>query len=324
MDSTYAMFLVLGFLAVFMLLEGFLLLWHDSGTPEIKRVRERLYLLATADKPQSTPALARDRKLSAIPGVNAWLAKIPQVAVLDQLLLQAGSEQLVASPLASMVLALAVGVLLGAVLDWGWMSALTLGLLFAVVPLVRMRWKRLRRLDKIVAELPDALDLICRALRAGHAFSATLSMVASQSPQPIAAEFKTTFDEINFGVSTKNALRNLAMRVPAPDMGFFVLAVSIQLETGGNLANLLGILGSLIRARFKFFGRVRVLAAEGKLSAYILGGLPFFLGGIIQLANPGYMNVLFADPTGIVVVEVAVASMLIGIFLLWRINNVRL
>ena len=324
MDSTYAMFLVLGFLAVFMLLEGFLLLWNDTGTPEIKRVRERLYLLATADKPQSTPALARDRKLSTIPGVHAWLAKIPQVAALDQLLLQAGSEQLVASLLASMVLALAVGVLLGAVLDWGWMSVLALGLLFAVVPLVRMRWKRLRRLDKIVAELPDALDLICRALRAGHAFSATLSMVASQSPQPIAAEFKTTFDEINFGVSTKNALRNLAMRVPAPDMGFFVLAVSIQLETGGNLANLLGILGSLIRARFKFFGRVRVLAAEGKLSAYILAGLPFFLGGIIQLANPGYMNVLFADPTGIVVVEVAMVSMLIGIFLLWRINNVRL
>jgi len=324
MDSTYAMFLVLGFLAVFMLLEGFLLLWHDSGTPEIKRVRERLYLLASADKPQAMPALARDRKLSDIPDVHAWLTKIPRVVALDQLLLQAGSEQLVASLIASMVASLAVGMLLGGVMDWGWMSVLMLGLLFAAAPLVRMRWKRLRRLDKIVAELPDALDLICRALRAGHAFSATLSMVASQSPQPIAAEFKTTFDEINFGVSTKNALRNLAMRVPAPDMGFFVLAVSIQLETGGNLANLLGILGSLIRARFKFFGRVRVLAAEGKLSAYILAGLPFFLGGIIQLANPGYMNVLFADPTGIVVVEVAVASMLIGIFLLWRINNVRL
>ena len=324
MDSTYAMFLVLGFLAVFMLLEGFLLLWHDSGTPEIKRVRERLYLLASVDKPQSAPALARDRKLSTIPDVHALLAKIPRVAAMDQLLLQAGSEQLVASLLASMGLALVVGVLLGTVLDWGWMSVLTLGLLFAAVPLVRMRWKRMRRLDKIVAELPDALDLICRALRAGHAFSATLSMVASQSPQPIATEFKTTFDEINFGVATKTALRNMAMRVPAPDMGFFVLAVSIQLETGGNLANLLGILGSLIRARFKFFGRVRVLAAEGKLSAYILAGLPFFLGGIIQLANPSYMTVLFADPTGIVVVEVAMASMLIGIFLLWRINNVRL
>ena len=194
-------------------------------------------------------------------------------------------------------------------------------------PFIRKHWyHHLNRdeRDKIVAQLPDALDLICRALRAGHAFSATLSMVASQSPQPIAAEFKTTFDEINFGVSTKNALRNLAMRVPAPDLGFFVLAVSIQLETGGNLATLLGILGTLIRARFKFLGRVRVLAAEGKLSAYILAALPFFLAGVIQLANPSDIEVLFADPTGITVVEVAMASMLIGIFLLWRINNVRL
>lgn len=324
MDSTYAMFLVLGFLAVFMLLEGFLLLWHDAGTPDVKRVRERLFLLATADQPQSLPTLARDRKLSNNPSVHAWLAKIPRVEALDHLLLQAGSPHLVARLLANMLVALLVGVMLGVLMGWSWLLLLTLGLVFAATPLVRMRWKRMRRLDKIVAQLPDALDLICRALRAGHAFSATLSMVASQSPQPIAAEFKTTFDEINFGVSTKNALRNLAMRVPAPDLGFFVLAVSIQLETGGNLATLLGILGTLIRARFKFLGRVRVLAAEGKLSAYILAALPFFLAGVIQLANPSYIEVLFADPTGITVVEVAMASMLIGIFLLWRINNVRL
>ena len=324
MDPTYAMFLVVGFLAVFMLLEGFLMLWHDAGTPEAKRVRERLYLLAAVDKVQPLPALARDRKLSSIPSVHAQLLKVPKIEALDHLLLQAGSDQLVSDLIASMALAFAAGVLLGVLLDASWWMVLLLGFVLALLPLVRMRWMRMRRLDVIVAQLPDALDLICRALRAGHAFSATLSMVASQGPQPIASEFKTTFDEINFGVSTKNALRNLSMRVPAPDVGFFVLAVSIQLETGGNLANLLGVLGSLIRARFKFFGRVRVLAAEGKLSAYILAGLPFLLAGLIQLANPGYMAVLFSDPTGIVVVEVAIASMLLGIFLLWRINNVRL
>lgn len=324
MDPTYAMFLVVGFLAVFMLLEGFLMLWHDAGTPEAKRVRERLYLLAAVDKAQPLPALARERKLSSLPSVHAWLLKVPKIEALDHLLLQAGSEQLVSELIASMALAFTAGVLLGVLVDASWWVVLLLGLVLASLPLVRMRWRRMRRLDVIVAQLPDALDLICRALRAGHAFSATLSMVASQGPQPIASEFKTTFDEINFGVSTKNALRNLSMRVPAPDVGFFVLAVSIQLETGGNLANLLGVLGSLIRARFKFFGRVRVLAAEGKLSAYILAGLPFLLAGLIQLANPGYMSVLFSDPTGIVVVEVAIASMLLGIFLLWRINNVRL
>ncbi len=324
MDTYYAMFLVLGFLAVFMLLEGFFLLWHDAGTPEVKRVRERLYLLATVDKPQPLPALARDRKLSSVAGVHESLAKIPKIEVLDQLLLQAGSDQLVAELLANVLIALVMGLLVGGLLGWGWLWMVLLGLGFAVTPLVRMRWMRMRRLDKIVAQLPDALDLICRALRAGHAFTSTLSMVASQSPQPIAAEFKTAFDEINFGVSTKNALRNMAMRVPAADVRFFVLAVTIQLETGGNLASLLGILAALIRARFKFFGKVRVLAAEGKLSAYILAALPFLLGGLIQFANPTYMNILFSDPTGLVVVEVAIGMMLFGILLLWRINNVRL
>jgi tight adherence protein B len=268
--------------------------------------------------------LARDRKLSSIASIHAWLAKIPKIEKLDQLLLQSGMERTVAELLVGMFLAGVVGTMVAVLLDLEWFSVLVLGLLFATLPLVRMRWMRMRRLDKMVAQLPDALDLICRALRAGHAFSATLSMVASQAPQPIAAEFKTTFDEINFGVSTKSALRNLAMRVPAPDMGFFVLAVTIQLETGGNLANLLSILAGLIRARFRFFGRVRVLAAEGKLSAYILAGLPFLLGGLIQLLNPDYMHILFADPTGIVVVEVAIATMLFGIYLLWRINQVRL
>lgn len=324
MDTTYAMFMVLGFLAVFMLLEGFLLLWHDAATPEAKRVRERLYLLAAVDKAQPLPALARDRKLSSIARVHAWLAKIPKIEKLDQLLFQSGMERTVAELLAGMFLSGVVGTMVAVLLDLEWFSVLVLGLLFAALPWVRMRWMRMRRLEKMVAQLPDVLDLICRALRAGHAFSSTLSMVASQAPQPIAAEFKTTFDEINFGVSTKSALRNLAMRVPAPDMGFFVLAVTIQLETGGNLANLLSILAGLIRARFRFFGRVRVLAAEGKLSAYILAGLPFLLGGLIQLLNPDYMHILFADPTGIVVVEVAIATMLFGIYLLWRINQVRL
>jgi tight adherence protein B len=324
MDTNYAVFLVLGFLAVFMLLEGFFLLWSDAGTSEIKRVRERLYLLATVDRPQVLPALVRERKFSKIAGIHAWLAKVPQIKVLDGLLLHAGAEQTVADLLARVLIGLVLGLLMGTMLGlaWPWVLLLVLG--FSAFPLLRLQWMGRRRLDKIVAQLPDALDLICRALRAGHAFSSTLSMVASQAPQPIAAEFKTTFDEINFGVSTKNALRNLALRVPSPDIRFFVLAVSIQIETGGNLAQLLGVLSALIRARFKFFGKVRVLAAEGKLSAYILAALPFLLAAVIQMVNPKYIDILFADPTGFLVVEVAMGMMAVGIFLLWRINSIRL
>lgn len=324
MDTLSAMFLVLGFLAVFMLIEGFFLLWTDPGAVAVKRVRERLYLMASVDKAKPLPSISRERRLSADVGLHLLLSKLPKVDALDRLLLQAGSEHSTAELLAAMGTSLALGFALGSLLDLWWAWVPLLGVAFAAIPVAWLRWKRARRLHVIVAQLPDALDLICRALRAGHALSATLSMVASQSRQPIAGEFKTTFDEINFGVSTKNALLNLAARVPAPDIRFFVLAVSIQLETGGNLANLLGILATLIRERFKFFGKVRVLAAEGKLSAYILTGLPLFLGAMIHLVNPSYLGLLFSDPAGIVVVQVALVMMLIGVFALWRINNVRL
>ena len=324
MNTSSAIFLVLGFLAVFMMLEGLYQLWNDPKTVTVKRVRERLYLLAAADKEQLLPSISRERRLSSNVQLNALLAKLPKVNGFDTLLLQAGSEHSVAELLVGMGAGFLVGVALGVLMNLGPALLLVLGLAIAMVPVGWLRLQRARRTKAIVSQLPDALDLICRALKAGHALSATLSMVAGQSPQPIAGEFKTTFDEINFGVSTKKALLNLAARVPAPDVRFFVLAVSIQLETGGNLATLLGILAALIRERFKFFGKVRVLAAEGKLSAYILTGLPLALGGMIQLVNPSYIGLLFSDPIGIMVVQAALAMMVIGVFLLWRINNVRL
>ena len=324
MDTFSAIFLVLGFLAVFMMLEGLYLLWNDPRTVTVKRVRERLYLLAASDKAQMLPSISRERRLSSHARINALLAKLPKVKAFDRLLLQAGSDHTVAELLVAMGVGLLVGLALGMLLHLGPGLLLVAGALVALLPMGWLRVQRARRTQAIVTQLPDALDLICRALKAGHALSATLSMVAMQSPQPIAGEFKTTFDEINFGVSTKKALLNLTERVPAPDIRFFVLAVSIQLETGGNLAALLGILAALIRARFKFYGKVRVLAAEGKLSAYILTGLPLALGGLIQLGNPSYLGLLFSDPIGIRVVQVALAMMAFGVFLLWRINHVRL
>jgi tight adherence protein B len=160
-------------------------------------------------------------------------------------------------------------------------------------------------------------------LRAGHAFPAALAMVGNEGLEPIATEFKTTFDEINFGISTQTALVNLATRVPIADLRYFVLAVVIQLETGGNLAELLSMLANLIRERFKLFGKIRVLAAEGKLSAYILLALPFCVAGVIQIVNPGYLSVLSTDPFGIRLVLSALGMMLVGSFVMWRIIDIR-
>lgn len=323
MDTYFALFLIVAFLAVVMLLEGFFLLWNDTGSPEIKRIRERLHMLSSGESHASPGVLVRERKLSSIPFVHDVLAAIPKSGLIDRLLLQAGSGQTLAMLLGTCIISALLGLTVTTLLGWWWHWVLAVGLVCGLLPVLRLRWLRARRLEKIGAQLPDTLDLICRALRAGHAFSSALSMVGSQSQEPIASEFKATFDEINFGISTKNALLNLANRVPVTDMRYFVIAVSIQLETGGNLAGLLGMLATMIRERFKLLNKIRVLAAEGKLSAYILVGLPFVVAGAIQVLNPKYMAVLFSDPTGINVVVGALLMMLLGVLLMWRIVKIR-
>jgi tight adherence protein B len=147
--------------------------------------------------------------------------------------------------------------------------------------------------------------------------------VGSEMPEPIAAEFRIVFDEINYGISAQEALVNLTARVPSTDLSYFVIAVLIQRETGGNLAELLGNISALVRARLKLLGTVRVLSAEGRLSAWILTLLPFALGFVLQLVNPKFLSVLWTDPMGVKMVGVALFMMAVGIFAMWRIIKIR-
>lgn len=317
MSTLYVLFVVCGFLALFLLIEGAYFLWNDTRSPEIQRVQRRLNLMTTEERTVNTSSLSKHRVLSERLAVQQLLEQVPQIHLLDRLLLQAASKQNVAQLLVqSLVLAVFMGLL--SALAWGayvaW-AAVVLGLL---LPVMRLRWMRERRLNKISAQLPDALDLICRSLRAGHAFSTCLAMVGHEAPEPIASEFKTTFDEITFGMSTKNALLNLAQRVPVGDIRYLVIAVVIQLETGGNLTELLNLLSALIRERFKLFAKVRVLAAEGKLSAYIMLALPFLVAGALQVVNPKYISVLFDTEEGRRVVSISLFMMVVGTVWMWR------
>lgn len=322
MSLSYSLFVVFGFLAVVLLLEGLFMLWTDSRSPEVKRIQRRLSLMGVGDHGEADVSLLKQRMLSSTPAIQRLLLQLPTVQPLDRLLLQSGSSQTVAYLLAVCLLAGFGGILVGVVLGWPWLWAVLVGAALAMVPMVRLPWLRSRRLDKIGAQLPDTLDLISRSLRAGHGFSAALGMVGNEAPEPIAGEFKTTFDEINFGVSTQNALTNLATRVPITDLRFFVVAVVIQLGSGGNLAELLSMLANLIRERFKLFGKIRVLAADGKLSAYILTALPFCVAGAILIVNPGYLTVLWTDPLGIRLVIAALVMMMLGGIAMWRIIKI--
>ncbi|MDD3935565.1 type II secretion system F family protein [Rhodoferax sp.] len=323
MDYSFSLLLILGFVAVVLLFEGLYAYWNDTRSPEVRRVAQRLRAISAGGHAESEAKLFKERVLSHTPAVQRLLLLLPRVHQLDRLLLQAGSTLTVSHQLTVSALLALIGLVAGLFLRWPMFLILLLVVVLALLPLLRLVWRRNKRLHKIEAQLPDAMDLIARALRAGHAFPSALAMVGAEAQEPIAGEFKITSDEIGYGISVDNAINNLASRVPSPDMRYFVMAVVIQRETGGNLAELLGKLAELVRERFKLFAKVRVLAAEGKLSAWILVGLPFCVAGAVQILNPKYLSVLFTDEMGIKLVIGALVLMVIGIFAMWRIIDIR-
>jgi len=177
----------------------------------------------------------------------------------------------------------------------GWVLGFALG--FAL-PFIVLRVKRTRRLRKFEEEFPEALDLIARALKAGHAFATGLKMVADEMGEPIGPEFRKTFDEQNFGLPLKDSLANLTTRIPLLDVRFFSTAVLIQRETGGNLSEILENLGHVVRERFKILRQVRVYTAHGRLTGYVLLGLPVFLAIALAFINPEHMQLLFRERIG--------------------------
>lgn len=323
MDLSFSLFLILGFVAVVLLLEGGFVYWNDTKSPEVQRVAQRLRAISAGGNAEGEGQLFKERVLSNTPAVQRLLLRLPRVGQLDRLLQQAGSASTVSHLLAVSGLLMLGGLMAGLLLRWYWPVMLLVAAGLAVLPFLQLKWKRNKRMHMLEAQLPDAMDLISRAMRAGHAFPQALAMVGSEAQEPVAGEFKITSDEIGFGISIDNALNNLATRMPSPDVRYFVMAVIIQRETGGNLAELLANLAELVRERFKLFAKVRVLAAEGKLSAWILTGLPFCVAAAVQILNPKYLSVLFTDPVGIRMVIGAMVLMAIGIFAMWRIIDIR-
>jgi len=189
----------------------------------------------------------------------------------------------------------------------------------AAIPFVAVTIKRQMRLRKFEEHFPEALDLLGRAVRAGHAFTTGLEMISKESPEPLAGEFRTTFEEQNFGLPLRDALLNMTERVPIIDVRFFVTALLIQKETGGNLAEILDGLARVIRDRFRIYREVRVRTAQGRLTAGILIALPIFMMLILSVLNPKYIGVLFTDPKGPFVLATAATMQLVGSAILWKI-----
>jgi tight adherence protein B len=195
---------------------------------------------------------------------------------------------------------------------------------FALLPFMMVRRTRMRRLARIEEQLPDAADFIARALRAGHAFTNVLQIVGNELPEPLSGEFRIAREEINYGVPMSEALHNMAERIPLTDLRYLIIAVLIQRETGGNLAEILTNISHIIRSRLRLAAQVRVLSAEGRMSAWILGTLPFAVTGMLVIVNPKYVELLWTDPTGIQLLWYGLGMITCGVIWLRKVIRIHI
>jgi tight adherence protein B len=268
-------------------------------------------------------SILKQRLLSESPTFTRMLMRMPRVHRLDLYLQQSGLTWSVGRFVGYTVALGFAGLVFGAsAMHLPFAIALAVAGAAALLPIVYLRGKRAKRIVQLERQLPDAADLIARALRAGHSFPAALGMVGDELPNPLGGEFRIAFDEINYGVSMNDALLNLVNRVPVDDVRYFVIAVLIQREAGGNLAEILGNIAGIIRERLKLLAKVRVLSAEGRLSAWILGLLPFIVIAALSVLNPSYCKVFWEDPTGQQIAGLGLGMMFFGI--LWLRKTVRI
>jgi len=317
-------FLVFVF-ALFLVLGSYLLATHGTDKKRA-RLQKRLSeaLLHSANTEDVDVVLARNEIMSEIPWVNRTLINIQAALQLKRMLDQADlhitpSRLLMFSFMAGMLGALAASVLTVFI-----PIMILAGLACAAIPLVHVWWKRKRRFDAFLYHLPDSLDLISRALSAGHAFSEALHMVSMEMPEPIATEFRKAYEEQNLGLSIKLALENLTQRMPLLDLKLCVTAILIQRETGGNLAEILEKVAYTIRERFRIMGDLKTLTTSSRMSAWLLCALPIFVALAVTVMNPDYMSVLWTNPRGHYLIAAAMTMQITGMLIVRKILKIKI
>jgi len=267
--------------------------------------------------------MLKGTKLSRIVWIDRLLQRWDTFHTLRLLLAQAESSWSVATVLmASLVLgAMAYGIALYWVKDP--VPSLIVGLLGASLPTLALRWKRASRLQKFDKALPEAVDLMGRSLRAGHSISAAIEIVGQEAVEPLRGEFREVYRQQNFGLPTRDAMLQLARRVPSADLRFLVTAILVQKETGGNLVEILEHTSFVLRERVRIRGEVGIYTAQGRLTGWILGLLPVVMFLLINSVNPGYTAVLLTDPLGRKITYAGITLIAIGALFIRKIVNIK-
>ena len=312
------------FLCIILLVEGGYFFYHQSVSPQSRNLKRRLRGGAARPKEGvESLEILRQRKLSDLPWLNDILSSISNLGGLEKILQQANSQM----PLGVFLLVSAVlgvaGMVVAAFMDYPLLVAGGVGLVCLFVPLIKIKMQRKARFKDFERQLPEALDLMARALRAGHAFSVGMKMVGDEFPDPIGPEFSRTVEEISFGIDVPAAMNNLNERVISTDLKFFITALVVQRETGGNLAEIIEAISRLIRQRFELLGRVKALSAEGRLSGIVLFVMPFVMGGVLWWMNEDYMRLLIEDDLGLMMLGAAGLLMLFGAVIMKKMCDIK-
>jgi len=291
--------------------------------PDRKKIKKRLKTLSYKKNKAGVPDILQKKLLSDVPFLNKILLRIPGPQRLDRFLQQANAQyRLGVFILLTIILAL-TGFFGGVLITGNYVLSIIIAPALAIIPFFYLCRKKKKRMEKFQRQLPEGLELIARSLKAGHSFPSGMKLAADEFDDPLGPEFDETLNEINFGVSVPDALKNLTDRIDCHDLKFFVISVILQRETGGNLAEIIESLAYIIRERFKLYGKVKILASEGKLSAIILCAIPFLLIIALRFINPDYINTLFTEPAGRIMAGIAACMMVMGILVMKKMVNIK-
>ena len=273
--------------------------------------------------PDGTTILKQD-PLSSNPAVDSLIRRLPGVFGLARLIKHAGQTWQVGSVLLASMIALVVGSWIASFFMPSNILSVLVGVLLAVSPIFYLYILRETRFRKCDALVPEAVDLMARGLRAGHAVPAVLEMVGKEIAEPLASEFRALAEEQTLGLPLRDAMLNLVERVPRADIRFLATAILLQKETGGNLAQILDKTAALARERSRLRGQLRIYTAQGRITGWILCIAPFIMFGVISLVNWNYEKILFTDPSGLHVIYFGMVMMVIGILVIRKVINIKI
>ncbi|HEY4904464.1 MAG TPA: type II secretion system F family protein [Candidatus Sulfotelmatobacter sp.] len=298
----------------------------DDRQGRARLIKDRLANVQKAPEraPEEELALLRDQQLSQIPALDSLLRRSPRISAIQKTLSQAGMKLRAGNFLGVCAL---TGIVAGIAalmvsknnpaVAW---FAMLVGL---ILPYSYVSFRRNKRFEKFEELFPEAIDTLARAVRAGHAFTTALEMISDEVAEPVGSEFRKLYEEQKFGMPVRDALLNFADRIPLVDLKFFVTAVMLQRETGGNLAEILDNLSYVIRERFKIQRQVRVYTAQGRLTMGLLMAMPPIIVTVMVVLNPSFIHPLFADPIGHTLVVAGICLQTIGYFVIRKIIKIQ-